>query len=69
MEPLIVYVNARDAHEAAEQNPDNNQFCIFRVQLLQDDVVDLTPLPGSRRCLNDPSTVYFDRMWIYVFNL
>ena len=69
MEPLMVYANACDAHEAAEQNPDNNQFCIFRVQLLQDTVVNPTPLLGNRRFLNDTSTMYFDRMWIYVFNL
>jgi hypothetical protein len=69
VKPLIVYASARDAHDATEQNLENNQFCIFRVHLLHSGVITGNLLPENCLQLNDPSTMCFDRMWIYIYNL
>lgn len=67
--PLVVYASIADAHDASEQNPENNQFCIFRVHLFHSGVMNGNLLPKNRLQLNDPLTMCFDRMWIYTFNL
>ncbi|CAF0988928.1 unnamed protein product [Rotaria sp. Silwood1] len=67
--PLIVYASVRDAHDAATQNFENNQFCIFRVHLFHSGVINGNLLPENRLELIDPLTMCFDRMWIYVYNL
>ncbi|CAF2541619.1 unnamed protein product [Rotaria sp. Silwood2] len=67
--PLIVYASVRDAHDAAEQNFENNQFCIFRVHLFHSGVINGNLLPENRLQLSDPLTMCFDRMWVYVYNL
>ncbi len=66
--PLIVYASVRDAHDAAKQNFDNNQFCIFRVHLFHSGPIKGDLLPENRLQLNNSSTMRFDRMWIYVYN-
>ncbi|CAF3260053.1 unnamed protein product [Rotaria socialis] len=68
-EPLIVYANVRDAHDAAEQNFENNQFCIFRIHIFYDDITNESVSSGFCLRLSDPSTMCFDRMWVYVYNL
>ncbi|CAM4756046.1 unnamed protein product [Rotaria magnacalcarata] len=68
-EPLIVYANVRDAHDAAEQNFENNQFCIFRIHIFYDDITNGSVSSEFRLRLRDPSTMCFDRMWVYVYNL
>ncbi|CAF1243270.1 unnamed protein product [Adineta steineri] len=69
IKPLIVYANVRDAHDAAKQNFENNQFCIFRIHLFHSGVINGDLLPENRLQLKDPSKMCFDRMWIYIFNL
>ncbi|CAF0864818.1 unnamed protein product [Rotaria sordida] len=67
--PLIVYASVRDAHDAAEQNFENNQFCIFRVHLFHSGIINGNLLPENRLQLSDPLTMCFDRMWVYIYNL
>jgi hypothetical protein len=67
--PLIAYASLRDAHNAAEQNFENNQFCIFRIHLFHSGVIDGDLLPENRLQLKNPLTMCFDRMWIYIYNL
>jgi hypothetical protein len=68
IKPIIVYASVLDAHDAAQQNFDNNQFCIIRVHLLHSGAIDGDLLPENRLQLNNSSTMCFDRMWIYVYN-
>jgi len=63
IKPLIVYSNIRDAHEATELNIENNQFCLLRLNLFQSNILHKNSLQ-----LTDPSTICFDRMWIYAYN-
>jgi len=63
IKPLIVYSNIRDAHDATELNIENNQFCLLRLNLIQSNLLYENPLQ-----LNDPSTICFDRIWIYAYN-
>ncbi len=67
--PLIVYASARDAHDAAKQNFENNQFCIFRVHIFHAGLTNGNLLPENRLQINNPLTMCFDRMWIYIYNL
>ncbi len=69
IKPLIVYASLHDAHDAATQNFENNQFCIIRVHLFHSGVLNGDLLPRNRLQLNDSSTMRFDHMWIYVFNI
>jgi hypothetical protein len=64
LKPLIVYSNIHDAHEATELNLENNQFCLLRLHLFQSNLL----IHEDSIQLNDPSTIYFDRMWIYIYN-
>ena len=65
---VTVYASLLDAHDAAKQNFDNNQFCILRVHLLHSGAIKGDLLPQNRLRLNNSSTMCFDRMWIYVYN-
>jgi len=69
IKPLIVYANILDAHDAAKQNFDNDQFCLLRVHFLDSGPINGTLLPQNRLQLNNPSATYFDHMWIYVYDL
>ncbi|UJR34058.1 hypothetical protein I4U23_021469 [Adineta vaga] len=69
IKPLTVYASINDAHNMAVQNFESNQFCIFRIHLLHSGVINGTLLTDNRLQLNDPLTMCFDRMWIYVYNL
>jgi len=68
IKPLIVYASVRDAHDASKQNFENNQFCIFRVHLFHSGVIDGDLLPDNRLRLNNPLTMRFDRIWIYIYD-
>lgn len=68
LKPLILYANVRDAHDAARQFPDNNQFCLLRVHLFHSGAIRGDLLPENRLQLNNSLTMRFDRMWIYIYN-
>jgi hypothetical protein len=68
IKPLIAYASLRDAHDIAQQNFENNQFCIIRVHLFHSGVINGDLLPNNRLQLNNPLTMRFDRMWIYIYN-
>ncbi|CAF0987271.1 unnamed protein product [Adineta steineri] len=63
IKPLIIYSNIRDAHEATELNIETNQFCLLRLLVFQSNLI-------QENCLEiyDPTTICFDRMWIYVYS-
>ena len=63
MTPLLVYANARDAHEATEFNVEKNYFCLLRLQLRHSHGTEQTSLH-----LAQPSNMHFDRMWIYSYD-
>ena len=63
MVPLAVFENARDAHEATELNLEKNYFCLLRLQLLRSHRTNATSLH-----LAQPSSMHFDRMWIYSYD-
>ncbi|CAF1582774.1 unnamed protein product [Adineta ricciae] len=69
IKPLTVYASVNDAHNMATQHFQTNQLCIFRVHLLGSGINNGPLLPDSRLQLDDPLTMCFDRMWIYVYNL
>ena len=68
VKPLIIYASVRDAHDAARQFPENNQFCLLRVHLFHSGAIKGNLLPANRLQLNNSSTMRFDRMWIYIYN-
>lgn len=65
---LIVYASILDAHDAAKQNFDNDQFCLLRVHVFDSGLINGTLQQQNRLQLNDPSTMCFDRMWIYTYD-
>jgi hypothetical protein len=69
MKSLIVYASIHDAHDATKQNFENNQFCLFRVHLFHSGVINGDLLPDNRLQLNNSSTMCFDRMWVYTYNI
>ena len=66
--PLVIYASIRDAHDAAKQNFDNNQFCLFRVHLFHSGAINGNLPPENRLQLKNPSTMQFDQMWVYRYN-
>lgn len=67
-QPIIIYASIRDAHDAARQFPENNQFCLLRVYLFHSGAIKGDLLSRNRLQLNHSSTMRFDRMWIYIYN-
>ena len=61
--PLLVYASAHDAHEATDFNIEHNHFCLLRLQL-----PDCNLLNEHTLHLDNPSALYFDRMWIYTYD-
>ena len=67
--PLKIYRNIIDAHDDCDQQDVSNYFCMLRIKILdsglETSVASNTEIMG----MPEPSKFFFDRLWVYSYNL